>query len=139
LAQALDVRVGPYHSSRLQEFLDHGGYLDGAATWIATPINELPRPFEMTLILLCSIACLKQRTAEVQRAGKAAMSGPIFPCAAPPLVGPHLPRQPHEQRDAGPTRHGDRWLRAALLQAAPIAPTSLRTTPLPSAALALNS
>jgi transposase len=65
LEQALDGRVKPHHRLLLRELLDHADYLDAAIARVSAAIEERTRPFETALALLCSIAGVQRRTAEV--------------------------------------------------------------------------
>jgi transposase len=120
LEQALDGRVKPHHRLLLRELLDHVDYLDAAIARVSAAIEERTRPFETALVLLCSIAGVQRRTAEVLLAE----IGPDmsrFPSARHLCSWAAICPGNHEsggKRRSGRTRHGDRWLRAALLQAA---------------------
>jgi transposase len=120
LEQALDGRVKPHHRLLLRELLDHVDYLDAAIARVSAAIEERTRPFETALALLCSIAGVQRRTAEVLLAE----IGPDmsrFPSARHLCSWAAICPGNHEsggKRRSGRTRHGDRWLRAALLQAA---------------------
>jgi transposase len=120
LEQALTGRVKPHHRLLLRELLDHVDYLDRAIARVSASIEERTRPFAAALALLCSIPGVKQRTAEVLLAEIGAdMSR--FPTARHLCSWAAVCPGNHEsggKRRSGQTRKGNRWLRAALLQAA---------------------
>jgi transposase len=120
LEQALTGRVKPHHRLLLRELLDHVDYLDRAIERVSAAIAERTRPFAAALALLCSIAGVKQRTAEVLLAE---IGGDMsrFPSARHLCSWAALCPGNHEsggKRRSGQTRKGNRWLRAGLLQAA---------------------
>ncbi len=101
LAEALTGRVRDHHRLLLRELLGHLDYLDGASGRLSTAIAERLRPFAADLALLCSIAGIKGRVAEVLLAA----------------LCPGNNQRGGKQR-SGRTRHGNRWLKGVLLQAA---------------------
>jgi transposase len=120
LEEALTGRVRPHHRLLLRELLDHVDYLDRAIERVSAAIAERTRPFAAALALLCSIPGIKQRTAEVLLAEIGADMG-RFPSARHLCSWAAVCPGQHEsggKRRSGQTRKGNRWLRAALLQAA---------------------
>ena len=120
LEQALAGRVKPHHQLLLRELLDHVDYLDRAIARVSATIEERTRPFAAALALLCSIPGVKQRTAEV-------LLAEIGTDMSRFLSARHLGswaavcpgnNESGGKRRSGQTRRGNRWLRAALLQAA---------------------
>ena len=65
LVQALRGRVKPHHRLLLRELLDHIAYLDRAIARLDQEIKVCTQRFAAALELLCSIAGVKQRVAEV--------------------------------------------------------------------------
>jgi transposase len=120
LEEALVGRVRPHHRVLLRELLDHIDYLDATIARLSDEIAERLRPFEAAVELLCAIPGIQRRVAEVLLAE----IGPdmsFFPSAR------HLcswaavcpgNRESGGKRLSGRTRRGNRWLRAALVQAA---------------------
>jgi transposase len=120
LVQALRGRGTPHHRLLLRELLDHIGYLERAIERLSAAIEEQTRPFAAALELLCSIAGVGQRAAEVILAE----------------IGPDMRRFPSARhlcswaavcpgnderagkRRSGRMCKGNRWLRTALLQSA---------------------
>jgi transposase len=120
LEQALAGRVKPHHRLLLRELLDHVDYLDRAIARVSAAIEERARPFAAALALLCSIPGVKQRTAEVLLAEIGTDMG-RFPSARHLCSWAAVCPGNNEsggKRRSGQTRRGNRWLRAALLQAA---------------------
>jgi transposase len=120
LEQALTGRVQAHHRLLLRELLDHVDYLDRAIARVSAVIEARTRPFAAALALLCSIPGVKQRTAEVLLAEIGADMG-RFPSARHLCSWAAVCPGNHEsggKRRSGQTRKGNRWLRAALLQAA---------------------
>ena len=120
LVQALTGRVRGQHRLVLRELLAHIDYLDGAIARLSAAIAEATRPVAAALELLCSIAGVKQRVAEVILAevGPDMRQFPsashLCPWAA---ICPGNNQSGGRQR-SGRTRRGNRWLKGALLQAA---------------------
>lgn len=120
LEQARRGRVQRHYRLLLRERLDHVDYLDRAIARVSAMIEERTRPFATALARLCSIAGVKQRTAEVLLAEIGADMG-RFPSARHLCSWAALCPGNHEsagKRRSGQTRRGHRWLRAALVQAA---------------------
>ncbi len=120
LEQALTGRVKAHHRLLLRELLDHVDYLDRAITRVGAAIEERTRPFAAALELLCSIAGVQQRTAEVLLAEIGPDMG-RFPTARHLCSWAAVCPGNHDsagKRRSGQTRRGNRWQRAGLLQAA---------------------
>ncbi len=120
LAQALAGRVKPHHRFLLRELLDHLDYLKGAIERLSAEIEQRMAPYAAALELLCSITGIKQRTAEVIIA-ELGTDLNAWPSAKHLCSWAALCPGNDEsagKRRSGRTRKGNRWLRAALLQAA---------------------
>ncbi len=120
LVEALTGRVRAHHRLLLRELLGHLEYLDGASGRLSAEIAERLRPFAADLALLCSIAGIKGRVAEVLLAEIGADMG-AWPdarhlCSWAALC-PGNNQSGGKQR-SGRTWHGNRWLKGVLLQAA---------------------
>ncbi len=120
LAQALAGRVQPHHRLLLRELLDHLDYLKGAIERLSAEIEQRLAPYAAALELLCSITGIKQRTAEVIIAelgtDLSAWPSARHLCSWAALCPGN--DESAGKRRSGRTRKGNRWLRAALLQAA---------------------
>ena len=119
LAAALMGRIRPHHRVLLRELLAHIDYLDGAIARLSERIAARLQPFAADLELLCSIAGIKRRAAEVILAELGTDMG-TWPdarhlCSWAALC-PGNNQSGGKQR-SGRTRHGNRWLKAVLLQA----------------------
>ncbi len=120
LAEALTGRVGAHHRLLLRELLAHVDYLDGALGRLGEEIAERLRPYAADVALLCSIAGIKGRVAEVLLAERGADMGP-WPdarhlCSWAALC-PGNNQSGGKQR-SGRTRQGNPWLKRVLVQAA---------------------
>jgi len=120
LVEALTGRVRAHHRLLLRELLAHIDYLDGAIGRVSAEIAERLRPFAADLDLLHSIAGVKGRSAEVILAELGADMG-VWPdarhlCSWAALCPGN--NQSGGRQRSGRTRHGNRWLKGALLQAA---------------------
>ncbi len=120
LVEALTGRVRAHHRLLLRELLAHVDYLDGAVARLSAEIAERLRPFAADIELLCSIAGIKQRAAEVLVAERGTDMG-AWPdarhlCSWAALC-PGNNQSGGKQR-SGRTRQGNRWLKRALVQAA---------------------
>jgi transposase len=120
LVEALTGRVLDHHRFRLRMLLAHIDQLQQAIAQLSAEIAQRLEPYAAALDLLCTIAGVKRRVAEVVLAE----------------LGPDLTRfvdarhlcswaaicpGNHEsagRRRSGRMRHGNRWLRSMLLQAA---------------------
>jgi len=120
LVEALTGRVRDHHRLLLRELLAHVDYLDGAIARLGVEIAERLRPYAADMALLCSIAGIKQRAAEVLLAELGADMG-AWPdarhlCSWAALC-PGNNQSGGKQR-SGRTRQGNRWLKRVLVQAA---------------------
>lgn len=120
LEQALVGSFQPHHRFLIQEHLAHIDYLDEAIARLGQEIAEQLRPFESLLGLLDTIVGINRRLAEVLLA-EIGTDVKRFPTAK------HLASwagmcpgndQSAGKRLSGRTRKGNRWLRAALMEAA---------------------
>jgi transposase len=120
LVEALTGRVRAHHRLLLRELLAHVDYLDGAIARLSAEIAERLRPYAADVELLCSIAGIKGRVAEVLLAELGADMG-AWPdarhlCSWAALC-PGNNQSGGKQR-SGRTRQGNRWLKRVLVQAA---------------------
>jgi len=120
LTEALTGRVRAHHRLLLRELLAHVDYLDGAIARLSAEIAERLRPYAADIELLCSIAGIKQRAAEVLLAELGTDMG-AWPdarhlCSWAALC-PGNNQSGGKQR-SGRTRQGNRWLKRVLVQAA---------------------
>ncbi len=120
LVEALTGRVRDHHRLLLRELLAHVDYLDSAIARVSAEIAARLRPFAADLDLLRSIAGVKGRAAEVILAELGADMG-VWPdarhlCSWAALCPGN--NQSGGRQRSGRTRHGNRWLKGALLQAA---------------------
>ena len=120
LRQALQGRLRPHHRLLLTTLLAHVGFLDHQITAFDAPLAEALRPFARPLARLRTIPGVKARTAE----NLLAEIGPdmtAFPSsghlASWAALCPGHNETGGKQR-AGTIRHGNRWLRGTLTQAA---------------------
>jgi transposase len=120
LERALRGRLGPHQRFLLAEQLCHIDTLDEGIARVSAEIAERLRPFEAELARLDGIPGVGRRTAEVLIA-EIGTDMTRFPTAG------HLAswaglcpgnRQSAGKRLSGKTRDGNRWLRAALTEAA---------------------
>ncbi len=120
LAQALAGRVQPHHRLLLRELLDHLDYLKRAIERLSAEIEQRLQPYWAAVELLCSITGIQQRTAEVIIAelgtDLSAWPSAKHLCSWAALCPGN--DESAGKRRSGKTRKGNRWLRAALLQAA---------------------
>jgi transposase len=120
LRQALPSRFRPHHAFVLGQLLAHLDYLEEAITTLSTEIERVMAPFAEPWRRLDTIPGINQRTAEVILAE----IGPdmrAFPSAGHLASWAALGPGQHEsagQHKSGKTRKGNRWLRAALIEAA---------------------
>jgi transposase len=129
LERALAGRIGPHQRCLLARQLAHIDFLDAALAEVSTAIAARLRPCEDDLERLATIPGVGRRTAEVLVAEIGA-DMTRFPTAA------HLASwagmcsgndQSADKRRSGKTRKDNRWLRAALVEAAHVAARSKGT------------
>jgi transposase len=120
LVEALDGRVQDHHRFLLRTLLTHVDHLDHAIAGLSDEITRRLAPYAAAVDLLCTIAGVKRRVAEVVLAeigpdlGRFADARHLCSWAAI-CPGNH---ESAGKRRSGRTRHGNRWLRSVLLQAA---------------------
>jgi transposase len=128
LRQALLGHFRAHHAFLVSQLLAHLDYLDEAIETVSTQIDTALAPFAEELARLDTIRGVNKRTAEVLLAEL----GPdmrVFPTAKHAARWAGLCPGNHEsagKHRSGRTRHGNRWLRAALIEAALAA--SVRST-----------
>ncbi len=128
LRQALLGHFRAHHAFLVSQLLAHLDYLDEAIETVSTQIDGAMAPFAEALARLDTIRGVNKRTAEVL----IAELGPdmsVFPTAKHAASWAGLCPGNHEsagKHRSGRTRHGNRWLRAALIEAALAA--SVRST-----------
>jgi len=120
LIAALTGRVRPHHRYLLQTLLAHVDFLTGQVTELDQRIEEQLRPFATPLAHIRSIHGLTGRAGECVLAEVGPDMTP-FPSASHlcswAAVCPGLDETGGKRR-SGKTRHGNRWLRGALAEAA---------------------
>jgi transposase len=120
LQQALDGQIGPHQRFLLPEQLAHLAALDERIAHVSAAIAERLRPFEAVLTRLDAVPGIGRWTAE----GLLAEVGTDlrrFPTAKHLAAWAGLApgnRESAGQRRPSPSRHGDRWLRALLVESA---------------------
>jgi transposase len=120
LRAALAGRFRDHHAALVTHLLAHLDYLDELVDTLSTQIAAQLAPFATPLARLRTIPGIDQRTAEVLLAEL----GPdmtVFPTAGHAASWAGLCPGQHEsagKRRPTRTRHGNRWLRKTLLQAA---------------------
>jgi transposase len=128
LRQALVGRFRAHHAFLVSQFLAHLDYLDEAIETVSGQIDTLMAPFAGELTRLDTIHGVNQRTAEVLIA-ELGVDMTVFPTAKHAASWAGLCPGNNEsagKHRSGRTRHGNRWLRAALTEAALAA--SVRST-----------
>ena len=122
LEQALDGRVQPHHRLLLKSLLAQVMFLDDQIAHLEGALDEAARPFAQPLQLLRTIPGIKARATNLL-----AELGPdmtVFPsaahCASWSAMCPGHDETGGKRR-SGKTRHGNRWLKAALTEAAWVA------------------
>ena len=119
LEQALHGHMRPHHRFLLQTLLAQVAFLEQQITLVDTAVAEAVRPFSQALTLLKTIPGIKARAENVL-----AELGPdmrVFPTAAHLASWAALCPGNNEtggRRRTGKTRHGNRWLRGVLGEAA---------------------
>ncbi len=120
LARALAGRFGAHQQFMVAEQLAHIDYLDEAIERVSAEIGERLRPFAAAVERLDAIPGVGRRTAEIL-AAEIGTDMSRFPTAAHLASWAGLCPGNHEsagKRHSGRTRKGNRWLRAALVEAA---------------------
>lgn len=120
LSAALTGRVREHHRFMLRELLDHLAHLGECLETVTVRIRELTAPHEALILRLMQIPGVKRHTAEVILAEVGADVTPFptakhlasWACLCP---GNDISAN---KRRSGKTRHGQKWLRAALVEAA---------------------
>jgi len=129
LERALVGAVGPHQRLVLRTQMDHITYLDQEIVRLSEEIAERQRPFTEALGRLQTIPGVGRRTAEVILA-EIGTDMTRFPTAGHLAswagVCPGQNESAGKQR-SGRTRHGDPWLREALVEAAHAAARARRT------------
>jgi transposase len=128
LRQALTGRFRAHHAFLVSQLLAHLDYLDEAIATVSTHIDPAIAPFHEALARLDTIHGVNKRTAEVLIA-ELGVDMTVFPTAKHVASWAGLCPGNHEsagKHRSGRTRHGNRWLRAALTEAALAA--SVRST-----------
>jgi transposase len=120
LERALSGRVQEHHRFLIAEILSHIDYIEATIERIGVEIGRCLRPFEVAMELLKTIPGVKERTAQVVVA-EIGTDMSIFPShrhlAAWAGLCPGNKQSGGKRKDAG-SRKGDKWLRAALVEAA---------------------
>ena len=130
LEQALHGRVQPHHRLLLASLLAQVTFLEDQIAHAEAAIDEAVRPFAEPLRLLQTIPGIKARATSLL-----AELGPdmtVFPSAAHCASWSALCPGHDEtggKRRSGKTRHGNRWLKAALTEAAWVAARTKGTYP----------
>jgi transposase len=120
LEQALEGRLRSHHRVVLRELLDHLDYLTRVIERLSVAIQERTQPMAIAFELLCSIAGVQRRAAEILLAEIGPDMSP-FPSARHLSSWAALCPGNHEsggKRYSGRTRKGNRWLRGVLLEVA---------------------
>jgi len=129
LRQALVGRFRPHHAFLLSHLLAHIDYLDELIDAFGAQVATLIKPFAESVEHLDTIPGVDQRTAEVLIA-ELGIDMSVFPTAghltswAGMCPGNNESAGKHK---SGKTRKGDRWLRAALVEAAQAAARATNT------------
>jgi transposase len=120
LVEALRGGVRDHHRLLLRTLLGQVDHLDGAIAELSAEIARRLEPYEAAITLLCSIAGVQRRVAEVILAeigvDMTRFADARHLCSWAALCPGN--RESAGKRLSGRLRHGNRWLRAALLQAA---------------------
>jgi transposase len=120
LRRALAGRFRPHHAFLASQLLAHLDYLDETITTLSERIEEVMRPFADDLARLDTIHGVAQRTAEVLIA-ELGVDMSQFPSDRHLASWAGLCPGNNEsagKHKSGRTRRGNRWLRAALIEAA---------------------
>ena len=120
LEEAFSGHFGSHHAVVCRQIIDHVDFLDGSIAALTAQIVERLAPFESAVTLLCSITGVGRTTAEVMIA-EIGVDMTRFPTSGHLCAWAGVAPASHESagrsRPAG-TRHGDPWLRRALVEAA---------------------
>ena len=120
LVEALRGRVRDHHRLLLRTLLGQVDHLNGAIAELSAEIARRFEPYEAAIALLCSIAGIQRRVAEVVLAeigvDMSRFADARHLCSWAALCPGNY--ESAGKRRSGRLRHGNRWLRAALLQAA---------------------
>ena len=120
LTEALTGRVREHHRFMLGELLDHLAHLGQCIETVNIRIRALTAPHEAIIVRLMQIPGVKRYTAEV-------LLAEVGPNVTPFPTAKHLASWAclcpgndvsANKRRRGKTRHGQKWLRAALVEAA---------------------
>lgn len=120
LIEALDGMFGPHHAVVCRQILNHIDFLDASIETLSEEVVARMGPFEAATALLMSIPGISRLTAEVIVAETGAdmsrfpTSGHLCSWAG---VAPANHESAGKHKPAG-TRHGSRWLRRHLIEAA---------------------
>jgi transposase len=117
---SLEGRLRTHHRVLLRELLDHLDYLTRVIERLSVAIQERTQPMAAALELLCSIAGIQRRAAEILLAEIGPDMSP-FPSARHLCSWAALCPGNHEsggKHYSGRTRKGNRWLRGVLLEVA---------------------
>jgi transposase len=122
LEQALHGRIQPHHRWLLQSLLAQLTFLEAQIVEGEQAIDEAARPFATAVVLLQTIPGVKARATTLLAELGADMT--VFPsaahCASWSALCPGQDETGGKPR-RGKTRHGNRWLKAALTEAAWVA------------------
>ena len=122
LEQALRGRVQPHHRWLLNSLLGQLTFLEAQVVEVERAIDEAARPFAPAVVLLQTIPGVKARATTLLAELGADMT--VFPsaaqCASWSAICPGQDETGGKRR-SGKTRHGNRWLKAALTEAAWVA------------------
>ena len=120
LVQALSGRVCDHHRVLLRTLLAHVDHLDRAIAELSAEIGRRLEPYAAAVALLCTIAGVKRRAAEVVLAEIGADMGRFADARHLCSWAALCPGNDESagKRRSGRTRRGNRWLRTVLLQAA---------------------
>jgi len=120
LEEALSGHFGAHHAVVCRQIIDHIDFLDRSITALTEEITTRLVPFEAAVTIVSSVPGISRTTAEVIVAETGAdmsrFPSPGQLCAWAG-VSPASYESAGKRRPAG-TRHGSRWLRAALIEAA---------------------
>ena len=115
LRAALAGRFRGHHAFLVSQMLAHLDYLEEAIATVTTQIEEVLRPFAAVVERLDTIPGISRRVAEIGTDMTAFPSDRHLASWAALCPGHH---ESAGRQKSGRTRKGNRWLRAALVQAA---------------------